>query len=95
MFGNPVPAHFVARAENLPTLTLVANNHSWLAVRQSTLSVYPAASIPLVAAERGTAYVIVNRGPTDHDALSSVTLRLEGDVMEIVPPAIELAFAIA
>jgi acetolactate synthase I/II/III large subunit len=41
MFGNPVPAHFVARAENLPTLTVVANNHSWLAVRQSTLSVYP------------------------------------------------------
>ena len=41
MFGNPVPAHFVARAENLPTLTVVANNHSWLAVRQSTLAVYP------------------------------------------------------
>jgi acetolactate synthase-1/2/3 large subunit len=36
-----VPAHFVARAENLPTLTVVANNHSWLAVRQSTLAVYP------------------------------------------------------
>jgi thiamine pyrophosphate-dependent acetolactate synthase large subunit-like protein len=41
MFGNPVPAHFVARTENLPTLTVVANNHSWLAVRQSTLAVYP------------------------------------------------------
>jgi len=41
MFGNPVPMHFVARAENLPTLTVVANNHSWLAVRQSTLAVYP------------------------------------------------------
>ena len=27
MFGNPVPHHFVARAENLPTLTVVANNH--------------------------------------------------------------------
>ena len=41
MFGNPVPAHFVARAENLPTLTVVANNHSWLAVRMATLAVYP------------------------------------------------------
>jgi acetolactate synthase-1/2/3 large subunit len=41
MFGNPVPYHFVQRAENLPTLTIVANNHSWLAVRQSTLAVYP------------------------------------------------------
>jgi acetolactate synthase-1/2/3 large subunit len=41
MFGNPVPYHFVSRAENLPTLTVVANNHQWLAVRMSTLAVYP------------------------------------------------------
>ena len=41
MFGNPVPYHFVGRAENLPTLTVVANNHTWLAVRQSTLDVFP------------------------------------------------------
>jgi acetolactate synthase-1/2/3 large subunit len=41
MFGNPLPYHFVARAEKLPTLTVVANNQSWLAVRQSTLDVFP------------------------------------------------------
>jgi acetolactate synthase-1/2/3 large subunit len=41
MFGNPVPFHFVSRAENLPTLTVVANNHQWLAVQMSTLAVYP------------------------------------------------------
>jgi acetolactate synthase-1/2/3 large subunit len=41
MFGNPVPYHYVARAESLPTLTVVANNQSWLAVRQSTLDVFP------------------------------------------------------
>jgi acetolactate synthase-1/2/3 large subunit len=41
MFGNPVPYHYVARAEQLPTLTVVANNQSWLAVRQSTLDVFP------------------------------------------------------
>jgi acetolactate synthase I/II/III large subunit len=41
MFGNPIPYHYVARAESLPTLTLVANNQSWLAVRQSTLDVFP------------------------------------------------------
>jgi acetolactate synthase-1/2/3 large subunit len=41
MFGNPLPYHFVQRAENLPTLTIVANNHQWLAVKQSTLQVYP------------------------------------------------------
>jgi NAD-dependent deacetylase len=59
----------------------------------STLSVYPAASIPLLAAERGTPYIIVNRGPTDHDAHRAVTLRLEGDVTAIVPPAVEAALA--
>jgi len=41
MFGNPVPYHYVARAEQLPTLTVIANNQSWLAVRQSTLDVFP------------------------------------------------------
>jgi acetolactate synthase-1/2/3 large subunit len=41
MFGNPVPYHFVGRAENLPTLTIITNNMMWGAVRQSTLDVYP------------------------------------------------------
>ncbi|HXI30008.1 MAG TPA: Sir2 family NAD-dependent protein deacetylase [Vicinamibacterales bacterium] len=54
----------------------------------STLSVYPAASIPLIAAERGTPYVIVNRGATDHDGHDAVTLRLDGDVTEIFPDAV-------
>jgi NAD-dependent protein deacetylase/lipoamidase len=59
----------------------------------STLSVYPAASIPLMAAERGTPYVIVNRGPSEHDDHPSVTLRLEGDVTVVVPPAVDAALA--
>jgi acetolactate synthase-1/2/3 large subunit len=41
MFANPVPYHFVQRSEKLPTLTIVGNNHQWLAVKQSTLAVYP------------------------------------------------------
>jgi acetolactate synthase-1/2/3 large subunit len=41
MFGNPIPYHYVGRAESLPTLTIVANNHMWGAVRQSTLDVFP------------------------------------------------------
>jgi acetolactate synthase I/II/III large subunit len=41
MFGNPVPYHYVARAENLPTLTIVTNNHMWGAVRSATLDVFP------------------------------------------------------
>jgi NAD-dependent deacetylase len=57
----------------------------------STLSVHPAASIPLLAAERGAPYIIVNQGETGHDDDPSVTLRLEGDVTAIVPPAVEAA----
>jgi len=41
MFGNPLPYHYVGRAESLPTLTIIANNHSWHAVRTATLDVYP------------------------------------------------------
>jgi NAD-dependent deacetylase len=52
----------------------------------STLSVHPAASIPLTALERGVPYIIINRGETDHDEIC--TLRLEGDVAEILPPAV-------
>lgn len=59
----------------------------------STLSVYPAANIPLIAAARGVSYIIINRGPTDHDRLQDVTLRLEGDVDTIFPPAVEAALS--
>jgi acetolactate synthase-1/2/3 large subunit len=41
MFGNPLPYHYVGRAESLPTLTIITNNSMWGAVRQSTLDVYP------------------------------------------------------
>jgi acetolactate synthase I/II/III large subunit len=40
-FGNPLAYHFVGRAEKLPTLTVIANNHAWHAVRQATRDVYP------------------------------------------------------
>jgi NAD-dependent deacetylase len=57
----------------------------------STLSVYPAANIPLLVASRGAPYVIINRGPTEHDDLPEVTLRLEGDVNELFPSAVAAA----
>jgi NAD-dependent deacetylase len=59
----------------------------------STLSVYPAASFPLLAAQRGAPYIIINRGPTDHDHDQAVSLRLNGDIIEIFPPAVEAALA--
>ena len=41
MFGNPTPFHFVARAANLPVLTIVCNNNRWHAVDAATRGVYP------------------------------------------------------
>jgi len=54
MFSVPTAAHFVGRAESLPTLTIVANNAEWFAVRRATTGMYPdgeasrANRIPLV-----------------------------------------------
>ncbi len=36
----------------------------------TTLSVYPAAGIPLIVADRGDPFVIVNRGPTEQDTVA-------------------------
>ncbi len=57
----------------------------------STLSVYPAASFPLIAAERGAPYVIINRGATEHDEDRCVTLRLEEEVGAAFPAAVAQA----
>ena len=57
----------------------------------STLSVTPAADIPLLAARSSSPYVIINRGETAHDNLPLVSLRIEGDVEEVLAPAVEEA----
>ena len=54
----------------------------------SSLSVYPAAEVPLRAARRGAPYIIINRGPTEQDELPQVRVRLEGAVEAIFPPAV-------
>ena len=41
MFANPIACHQVAAGQGLPVLTVVLNNGSWDAVRNSTLDVYP------------------------------------------------------
>ena len=41
IFGNPTAAHYVARAEDLPTLTVIMNNHMWFAVNRATRVMYP------------------------------------------------------
>ena len=59
----------------------------------STLSVHPAATLPLMAARQGVPYIIINRGETEHDSEACVTLRVEGDVADSFPPAVEAALA--
>jgi NAD-dependent protein deacetylase/lipoamidase len=83
------------RPIDLERAATAARNADLVVALGSTLSVHPAAAIPLLASERGTPYVIVNRGPSDHDGHPSVTLRLEGDVTEIFPPAVEAALSAA
>lgn len=41
MFGNPLPYHWLQRAEGLPTLTIICNNSMWYAVKRATAEVYP------------------------------------------------------
>lgn len=41
MFGNPIPAHYSAKINDLPTLTIIFNNSMWLAVHRSTVGMYP------------------------------------------------------
>lgn len=59
----------------------------------STLSVYPAASFPMMIARRGAPYIIINRGATDHDHEPWVTLRLDGEVNDLFPPAVATALS--
>jgi NAD-dependent deacetylase len=59
----------------------------------STLGVFPVSEVPLVAAERGVPYAVVNRGATAHDTTGLVSLRIDGDVSEIFPAAVSMALA--
>src|SRR4051812_9371611 len=84
-FGQSLKPHDLARAAD------AANECDLVVALGSTLSVYPAASFPLLAAQRGVPYVIVNRGPTDQDGDPHVSLRINGDVASIFPPAVDIA----
>lgn len=83
------------RPEDLHRAEEAARNADLVVALGSTLSVYPAAEIPLLAARHGAPYVIVNRGPTEHDGFPSVKLRLEGGVLEIFPQAVSAALPLS
>jgi NAD-dependent deacetylase len=79
-FGQPL------RPEVLERAFACAKRADLVLALGSTLSVQPAASVPLYAVRAGAPYVIINQGPTEHDSIA--TLRLEGDVGEILPAAV-------
>lgn len=53
----------------------------------SSLSVYPAAYVPLEIASRGAAFVIVNNAPTELDDVASI--RLDGMAGTLLPQLVE------
>ena len=84
-FGQSLEPHELERARR------AAMEADLVVALGSTVSVYPAASFPLLAAQRGIPYVIVNRGATEHDGEPCISLRLEGEVSAIFPPAVAAA----
>lgn len=79
------------REEDLEKAFASANVADLVIAMGTTLSVTPAANIPLAAAQRGIPYVVINRGPTEHDGFGCVSLRLDGDVDEIFPLSVAKA----
>ena len=77
MFGQPLEQEALLKAFR------AAEDCDLVIAAGSTLSVEPAASVPLAARRAGKPYIIVNKGPTAHDALAEV--RLEGDACDILP----------
>ena len=80
-FGQPMPVGPVARAE------AAALACDLFLVLGSSLVVYPAAGLPLMAKRNGAALAIVNREPTDQDGFADLVLHDEiGAVLAAVAP---------
>jgi NAD-dependent deacetylase len=81
------------RERDLSRAIAAARSADLVVALGSSLSVHPAASIPLLAVERGVPYAVINRGRTEHDDLVGLTLRIDGDTSEVLPPAVDAALA--
>jgi NAD-dependent deacetylase len=68
MFGEGLVAGDFARAH------AAARTCDLVLSLGSSLTVTPAADVPLAAARRGVPYVIVNRGATPHDTIADLTI---------------------
>jgi NAD-dependent deacetylase len=77
-FGQPMPADAMRRAQ------AEARDCDLLLVIGSSLVVYPAAGIPLIAKQAGARFAILNREATELDPLADVVLR--GGIGEVLGP---------
>lgn len=84
-FGQNLRENEIERAQ------LAAMEADCVIAMGSTLSVYPAASFPLLAARRGLPYIIINQGVTDHDRLPEVSLRIDAPLGDVFPASVERA----
>ena len=82
LFGEPMPQAAIQEAFAL------ARQADVMLVVGSSLVVYPAADIPLVAARSGAKMVVVNAEPTPFDELAEVVIR--GKSGEFLPEIVEL-----
>jgi NAD-dependent deacetylase len=80
-FGQAMPEEAMRRAEDL-----TMSCDLFLAVG-SSLVVWPAAGFPAMAKSNGAALVIINREPTDHDAIADLVVRC--DIGETLAPFIQ------
>ena len=91
--GGVLKSTVVYFGEMLPARAL-ATSGAWtedaaaVIVIGSSLSVYPAAGIPLEVAARGAPFVILNDGPTRHDGTAAV--RLEGRAGALLPALVAM-----
>jgi NAD-dependent deacetylase len=82
LFGEPMPRAAVTTAFAL------ARKADVVLVVGSSLVVYPAANIPLVALRSGARMIVVNAEPTPFDELAEVVIH--GQSGEVLPEIIEL-----
>ena len=81
MFGEMLPDRAMRRA-----MEWADSTDAVLAIG-STLSVYPAAMVPLAAVRAGAPLVIVNRGETEHDLWADAMV--DGSAGEVLPGLLE------
>lgn len=80
-FGEELPVQATHRAWDM------AERADAAIVIGSTLSVYPAAFIPLAVADHGNPMVIINQGPTDHDFRAAALV--DGVAGSVVPELVD------